>query len=120
MRSNCVAIVYGPYIVVVMGNQHGKTTSTPRRCRQVRFTDAEWAEIKAGAQAIGETRSEAIRAGSLSRVRQSIPDASDVTLPRGCVYCHRFTDMQDSLPAKGGGSAHAACAIRASLAGGST
>jgi hypothetical protein len=50
-----------------------------RRGRSIRFTDAEWDELQQGAQAIGETRSEAIRAGAMSRVRQSIPDASDVT-----------------------------------------
>lgn len=61
-----------------MPNQHSPRNPAPRRCRQVRFTDAEWAELQAGAQAIGETRSEAIRAGGLSRVRQAIPDASDV------------------------------------------
>lgn len=73
-----------------MPNQHSPKNRAPRRCRQVRFTDAEWAELQKGAQAIGETRSEAVRAGSLSRVRQAIPDASDVTVRRcnrrGCKW----------------------------------
>lgn len=41
----------------------------PRKPRMVRFTDAEWAELQAGAAQLGETRSEAIRAGGLARVR---------------------------------------------------
>lgn len=45
----------------------------PRRLHATRFTDAEWAEIKAGAEAQGGTISDLIRSASLARARQSVP-----------------------------------------------
>lgn len=89
------------------------------RVRGVRFTDEEWTTLGVAAEISGGTRSDLIRAYTMKPVRAAL--AEETAIPRGCVYCKRFTDMQDSLPVKGGGSAHAACAMRASMVkGGST
>jgi hypothetical protein len=83
------------------------------KVRAVRFTDEEWRTLGEAAKLSGSSRSDLIRAFALPPVRKAL--AEEAAKPRGCVYCKRFTDMQDSIPAVGGGSAHAACAMRASL-----
>lgn len=87
-----------------MPNQHSPKNPAPRRCRQVRFTDAEWTEIKRGARVLGVTRSDIVRGAALMTVRR-------------CAYCPAPLSFTDCLPVDGGRrSAHAACAMRASLA----
>lgn len=65
----------------------------------VRFTDAEWAELQTGAAQLGETRSEAIRAGGLAWVRGVA--STLVTLPRhlfACAFCPaEFTTESEAV-----------------------
>lgn len=74
-----------------------KPNPRAKRGRSIRFTDAEWQELQQGAKAIGETRSEAIRAGAMSRVRQAIPDARDVTAALNRVVAGAF-DARGPMP----------------------